>query len=106
MAARRVAFRKKRQNRLGMFSVTMVVLILLSVLVFKSVELKNKYDDYEQKEALLQSMIDDENARTTKLEEYEKYTKTDKFVEEYAKEKLGLVYDNEILFRSSDGTKQ
>ena len=105
MAARRVAFRKKRQNRLGMFSVTIVVLILLGVLVFKSMELKAKYNDYEVREATLQAQIDDETARTKKLEEYEKYTKTDKFVEEYAKEKLGLVYDNEILFRSSESVK-
>ena len=34
------------------------------------------------------------------LTDYEKYTKTDKFVEEIAKEKLGLLYENEILFRS------
>ena len=71
MAARRVAFRKKRQNRLGMFSVTIVVLILLGVLVFKSMELKAKYNDYEVREATLQAQIDDETARTKKLEEYE-----------------------------------
>lgn len=105
MAARRVAFRKKRQNRLGMFCVTLVVMILLAVLVFKSVELKAKYNAYESKEAALQSQIEEETERTKKLEEYEKYTKTDKFVEEYAKEKLGLVYDHEILFRSSDSVQ-
>lgn len=102
MAARRVAFRKKRQNRLGMFSVSVVVLILLGVLLFKSNELKHKYSEYEDRETAIQTQIDNETERTQKLEEYEKYTKTDKFVEEYAKEKLGLVYDNEILFRSSE----
>jgi len=98
---RKVAFRKKRQNRLGMICVTMVVAMLMVVILFKSIELKSKYADYVKQEADIQAQIDYEQERTKKLEEYEKYTKTDKFVEEYAKEKLGLVYDNEILFRSN-----
>lgn len=98
---RKVAFRKKRQNRLGMICVSIVVLMLMVVILFKSIELKAKYANYVDRETALQMQIDEENERTKKLEEYEKYTKTDKFVEEYAKEKLGLVYDNEILFRSN-----
>jgi cell division protein FtsB len=98
--ARRVAFRKKRQNRLGMALVTFVVLILMTVILFKGRELKQKQQEYEQKEAALQAQIDEENERTRRLTDYEKYTKTDKFVEEIAKEKLGLLYENEILFRS------
>ena len=98
--ARRVAFRKTRQNRLGMSLVTFVVLILLAVFLFKGHELKEKRQEYEQKEAALQAQIEEEHERTRKLTDYEKYTKTDKFVEEIAKEKLGLLYENEILFRS------
>ena len=37
--ARRVAFRKKRENRLGMTLVTFVVLILMAVILFKGHEL-------------------------------------------------------------------
>ena len=98
--ARRVAFRKKRQNRLGMALVTFVVLMLMAVILFKSHELKAKQQEYEQKEKALAAQIEEEHERTRKLTDYEKYTKTDKFVEEIAKEKLGLLYENEILFRS------
>ena len=98
--ARKVAFRKKRQNRLGMALVSIVVLMLMGVLTFKRIELNHKYESYLEQETNLQAQIDAEIERTEKLKEYEKYTKTDKFVEEYAKEKLGLVYDNEILFKS------
>lgn len=100
--ARRVKFQKKRQNRLGMLCIFIVVTMLMVVLVFKSIELKRSCDEYAQREALLRKQIDEEHERTEKLVEYEKYTKTDKFVEEFAKEKLGLVYENEILFRSED----
>ena len=98
--ARKVAFRKKRQNRLGMALVTFVVLVLMCVILFKGHELKQKQAEYQQREASLQAQIDEENERTRRLTDYEKYTKTDKFVEEIAKEKLGLLYENEILFRS------
>ena len=98
--ARRVAFRKRRQNRLGMMLVSFVVLMLMGVILFKGRELKMKQAEYQQKEETLQAQIDEEHERTKRLSDYEKYTKTDKFVEEIAKEKLGLLYENEILFRS------
>ena len=40
-----------------------------------------------------------EEARSAEIEEYGKYTQTKKFVEEVAKEKLGLVYEGEIIFK-------
>ena len=46
--ARRVAFRKKRQNRLGMALVSFVVLMLMGVLLFKGRELKIKQAEYQQ----------------------------------------------------------
>ena len=34
--------------------------------------------------------------------ELETYTKTKKYAEEVAKDKFGLVYDNEIIFKEED----
>ena len=39
-------------------------------------------------------------SRVEEIEEYRKYTQTQKYVEEVAKEKLGLVNENEIVFKS------
>ena len=50
--ARRAAYRKKRQNRTGMFLVTIVVLMMLVVVTIKSVELQEKKEAYAQKETL------------------------------------------------------
>ena len=75
MVKRKVVFRKKRQNRLGMFLVLTVVLMLLVVVSFKSVELKQKQETYAAKEKALQEQIDAENARTQEIEEYRKYTR-------------------------------
>ena len=102
MVKRRVVFRKKRQNRLGMFLVLMVVLMLLVVVSVKSVELRQKLEAYQTEEKALQEQIDAENARTQEIEEYRKYTQTKKYVEEVAKEKLGLVNEGEVIYKPEE----
>ena len=54
------------------------------------------------KEEALQQEIALEEARTEEIQEYEKYTQTKKFVEEVAKDKLGLVYEGEIIFKDEN----
>lgn len=100
LMARQLAFRKKKNNRLGMLCVSFVVLALFAVLMIRGLALKAEVDEYEEQEAVIEKQIAEEEERTQSLNEYEKYTKTDKYVEEIAKEKLGLVYDDEILFKS------
>jgi len=103
--ARKVAFKKRRQNRLGIICVTVVVGMLFCVILFKSNELKDKLDTYEKKEKLLQEQITAEENRAKELVEYEKYTKTARYVEEMAKDKLGLVYEDEIVFEAEEDNK-
>lgn len=102
MVKRKVVVRKKRQNRLGMFLVTAVVLMLLVVVSIKSMELKATQASYEERERALQEQIDAENERTAQIEEYRKYTQTKKYVEEVAKEKLGLVNEGEIIYKPEE----
>ncbi len=83
--------------------VSIVVIMLFTVIMIKSTDLKEKKAAYDEKEATLEQQIENENERTQELIEYEKYTKTAKYVEEVAKEKLGLVYEDEIIFESEDG---
>lgn len=97
--ARKAAYRKKRQNRTGMILVTIVVLMMFVVVAIKSVELRDKKETYELREAALMEEIAAEEARTVEIEEYGKYTQTKKYVEEIAKDKLGLVYEGEIIFK-------
>ena len=98
----KVVFRKKRKNRLGMFLVLMVVLMLLVVVSLKSAELRQKQETYAARERVLQEQIDAEKARTEEIEEYRKYTQTKKYVEEVAKDKLGLVNEGEIIYKPDE----
>ena len=100
--ARRAAYRKKRQNRFGMFLVTTVVVMMLVVVAVKSIELRQKLALYQEKELILEEQIEEEKARTEEIEEYQKYTQTKKYIEEVAKDKLGLVNEGEIIFKDED----
>lgn len=97
--SRKVAFRGKRQNRLGMFLASVVVVMLLVVVSVNSVLLRQKQDTYREREAELDELIAAEEQRTTELEELRKYTQTQAYIEEVAKEKLGLVKEGEIVFK-------
>ncbi|MDE6846682.1 MAG: septum formation initiator family protein [Lachnospiraceae bacterium] len=97
--ARKAAYRRKRHNKMGMLLVTTVVIMMLIVVTVKSVELRDKRASYAVREEALMQAIEAEEARSEEIAEYEKYTQTKKYVEEIAKEKLGLVYEGEIIFK-------
>ena len=99
---RKAAYRKRHQNRLSMFLVTLVVLMIMVVVAVRSVELKQKIAVYDTQIASLTAQIEAENTRTEEIEEYGKYTQTKAYVEEVAKDKLGLVYEGEILFKEDN----
>ena len=95
---RRVAYRRRHQNRFSLFLVSLVVLMIMVVVAVRSVELQRKIAGYDTQIASLSAQIDAETARAEEIEEYRKYTQTKAYVEEVAKDKLGLVYEGEILF--------
>ena len=82
-----------------MFLVSAVIIMLLVVVSINSFLLKQKQDVYAAREAELDALIAAEEQRTIELEEFKKYTQTQAYIEEIAKEKLGLVREGEIVFK-------
>ncbi|MCI5611984.1 MAG: septum formation initiator family protein [Roseburia sp.] len=80
----------------------LAIIMIIAVVGINSISLRQKQAKYIAREQELQQQIDAENARTEELKELETYTKTKKYAEEVAKDKLGLVYDNEIIFKEED----
>ena len=76
--------------------------MIMVVVAVRSVELQQKIEGYDTQIASLTTQIEAENVRAEKIEEYRKYTQTKAYVEEVAKDKLGLVYEGEILFKEDD----
>jgi len=100
MSQKQAAHRsRKNQNRFSILLISMVVILISIAVGVKSIELNKKVDEYAAIEAQLESEIEAEQARTKELEEYEKYTHTKKYIEDVAKDRLGLVYEGEIVFK-------
>ena len=91
--------RRRKNSRVGILAISFMVLALFAVIAYKGEELKIKNEDYIAKEASLVAQIQAEQERTKELQEYSKYVKTKKYIEEVAREKLGLIYEDEIIFK-------
>lgn len=96
----------RRRNRTSMLVIGMVVTMLLGTLVVQGSSLRNRLDAYEKEEKILLQKIEDEKARTDEIAELQEYMKTDEYAEEVAREKLGLVKDNEIVFQEDTGSER
>lgn len=100
----RVNMRKKRRKRRngnfhGMCCISAVVLVLLAVFAVKNQDLKQANAAYNVELAQIQQDIENEKARTEEIEEMKDYMQSDEYAEQVAKDKLGLVYEDEIVFK-------
>lgn len=89
-----------QRHRRSVLGISAVILLLMAVVSVNSVSLKAKDRDYQAQEEELKEKIEDEKARAKEIEELEEYVGTDEYVEDVAKEKLGLVHENEIIFKA------
>ena len=93
---------KKRKastgNTVGMVIVGVVVGILIIVLLMQSNTLEKKIASYTTANEELQYEIQAENDRTEELKTLPEYVESDEFIEKTAREKFGLVYEDEIIF--------
>ena len=92
--------KKQRRSTLAGMIIAIIVVVALGVVLWRGkAGLEEKNADYQAQITELQSQIDDENKRS---DEYEKYVKTKKFVEEIAKNKFGLIYPDELVFKPNN----
>ncbi len=89
-------------NRMALIGITMVVLSLAVVVNVGASSLREKDLEYQAREAGLEKAKAKEEARAAQLEEYRVYVQTKQYVEKVAKEKLGLVKKDEILFKAEE----
>ena len=91
---------KRRSNRAAMIGISVMVAVLLCVLFIQGSRLQVTAEVYAAREAELSEEIEKERERTQEIEDQKKYMQTDKYVEEVARQKLGLVYPNETIYKS------
>ena len=89
----------RNKNKAGRASIACIVILLLAVMSVQIIKLYHKNQEYIARETELTVQLKTEEDREKQLEEYEKYIGSQEYVEDTAKSKLGLIYDNEIIFR-------
>lgn len=91
--------RQKMSNAIAMVSAIAVVLVLSVVIWSGKQALAEKNDAYTSKKEELSQAIVEQESRSESIEEYKKYVQTKKYIEEIAKQKFGLIYPDEIVFK-------
>lgn len=97
-----MAGRRKTRNlnsKLPLLGITLVVGVLAFAVGIRSQDLREKEQTYLMREDTLQKEIANEEQRTEDLNEKKVYVKTKQYIEEVARDKLGLVNPDEIILK-------
>lgn len=86
-------------HKRSVLAISAVIVLLIAVVSVNAVTLRAKEKAYRVQEAELQEQIKEEEERASEISELEDYVNTEEYVEEVAREKLGLAHENEILFK-------
>ena len=91
--------RRKNGNRAGRMCITCIVFVFAIVMSTQIIKVYQKDQEYIAKQADLEQQLSAEQDRQKELEAYETYTKSQQYVEDVSKSKLGLLYDNDVVFK-------
>ena len=93
---------RRHKRRTSLYLVMLVVGVFLATLVIQGAGLKADCQRLETEESQLVQKKKDLQKEQEKIKDKENYMKTDEYIEDIAREKFGLVYDNEIIFKPAD----
>lgn len=79
-----------------------VIAVFVIILISSKIKLAEKSKEYNDTLTALEQEMEVQRQRTEKLEERREYTKSREYIEEVAKNKLGLIYPDEIIFRAEE----
>ena len=91
----------RKQSKISTAIILITLLLLVVVVLVKSIQLREKKAELQVQAAEITAQIEDAHEHK-KLEEKEDYMKTKKYVEDVARNQLGLVYPDEIVIRPEE----
>ncbi len=99
MAIKRVVKKKRPARMLGIIILLICTVGISSFFYYKKKELQDEYDSLEAEKKRVEILIQEEQKRSEEIEEYRAYVQTKSYIEEVARDVLGLVYKNEVVFK-------
>lgn len=94
--------RKRKRRNAGTISIGIIVLAFLAIMSVQIVKLKQKVDIQNEQIEEWNEKLAAESERAEEIQQLEESMQDTQFIEDQAKSKLGLVYDNEIIFKEKE----
>lgn len=92
----------RRYSKLATLVIIVSCVLFAGILYYRSTALKERRTYLEGQKASIKADIDEAKDEYTELEKKEVYMQTKKYVEEVARNQLGLVYPDETVIRAGD----
>lgn len=99
---KKAAYKKNNQNRYSKFLVVIALFMLVGVAWYGGHKTQEKLDAKLEEMKQNEVLIEKEHEREKEIELLGKKVQTKEYYEEQAKEKLGLVYPGEIVFKAEN----
>lgn len=90
---------KKKKKYHSYIFVLSVLFLMVTIVEIGMIKQRKILMRYEEQAASLQEEIRSEKERQKEIDSLEEYVKTDEYIKEVAREKLGLIDPNEIIFK-------
>lgn len=90
---------KKRVKAKRNWYVPVAIIAVILVLGIQLISLYSKISVLNDRQEVLEKELSDAKTTQEELVEYEEYTNSDDYVKNTARSKLGLVGENEIIFK-------
>lgn len=92
--------RRRKKNRAGLYLVMLVAALFVGTLAVHGYSLRANCQKLATEQSNLKEKKKSLEKEKEDIKEQAEYRKTDQYVEDIAREKFGLVYDNEIIFKA------
>lgn len=93
---------RRDDNRVGKICIGIILIVFVAVM---SVQINKVYQKDQEKiaqEQELREQLQHELDRQEELKEYQEYIESTEYVEDIAESKLGLLYEDQIIFREDE----
>jgi len=93
---------RRDDNRVGKICIGIILIVFVAVMTVQINKVYQKDQEKIAEEQELREQLEYELLRQEELKEYEEYINSSEYVEDIAESKLGLLYENQIIFRESE----
>lgn len=90
-----------RQNKRTVIVLIIFIGLLMIITLAAGRRLQNRLQAGEEKILYLQEQTEREKARTQEIREQQEYMQSDEYIEQIAKDKLGLIRDEDLIFKET-----